>query len=398
MNIYRGLDVPGAFGHSPCIALAAARRLVNGDNEPIDPVGNSRSIDVVMGLSKNFYPTEPKIRALRAKEPVGGSGAFSIDKDATGKTIQVPYSMWPSDMWTQIFSGVTSNPTTLATLQSKRTTIGDLLLSDYKSLLADPRLSSSDKGIVTNFTDMLQTLNSKLTSVSPVQCTVPNQPKSSSIYWDYLTQAERDSMLMTYVDLMVSAFQCDLTRVGVIAYFNDTPRHDLSHQDYFDRASQLQFVSLVQNGYAPALKYAVQKLDSVVESNGKSMLENSLVLWGAEQSAGNAHCAVSMPAITFGSMNGAIKTGYYMDYRLKPLQYYAGRNDIFPAFGNQTYNQLLITIMRGMGLQPADYMSYGDGKGFGTFDTSPAILQYLNGEYTGVEAKRNTTLPFISNV
>lgn len=395
MNIYRGLDVVGGWGHSPCLALASARRIVGGDDAPKDPVGHSRSIDVVMGMSKNFYPTEPKIRALRAQEANAGPG-YSIDKDSDGKSIFIPYTLWPGDLWQQVFGGVVSDPATQATLRSKRAMIGDLILSDYRSLLSDPRLSSGDKTLVTNFADMLQSLNAKLTAQGPLQCTVPGRPQASSDYWDLLTQSERDSAAFKYVDLMVGAFQCNLTRIGIISYFSDNDRHGLSHESYFNRENQLRYISYSQSAFAPPIKYALQKMDALQESNGKSMLENSLVFWGAEQSAGFSHSGMSMPAITFGSMNGAIKTGYYMDYRLKPLKYLAGREDIHTAFGNQTYNQLLITIMRGMGLQPSDYLQYGDGKGFGSFDLS--TIDFYNNEYAGVEVKRNNTLPFISNV
>ena len=87
-----------------------------------------------------------------------------------------------------------------------------------------------------------------------------------------------------------------------------------------------------------------------------------------------------------------------MDYRQRPLKYYAERADIYPGFGSETYNQLLNTFFQGLGVPPSEYEVYGDGGGFGSFDISKAAYQYLRGEYDILVGKRNKTLPFISLV
>ena len=399
MNILRGLDIAGAFGHTPVAALASARRVIGGDSSPIDPPGNCRSLDVVLGLSKTFYPTAPKFKALRAMEP--GATLYSIDKDAAGNTIQIPYTLWPYDMFQQVFGGSTpSTPTGVQTLNSKKALIGDLVLNDYKSLLTNPRLSAADRNIASNFVDQLQELNKKIIGTptpAPVTCSTPNIAKQSVGYYSELSESEKETLTKQFVDIMMAAFSCDLTRVGIISLGNDNHRHDTSHEDYNNRTNNLHFVDIMKKYQNNIVKEFATRMNSVVESNGKTMLDNSLLFWGMEQSAGNAHCAVSMPAITFGGLSGAIKTGYYMDYRQRPSKYYASRSDIFPAFGSETYNQLMNTFFKGFGLAANEYEQYGDGGGFGTFDTN-SEMQYLNGEYDSLKAKRKNTLPFISQV
>jgi Protein of unknown function (DUF1552) len=394
MNILRGLDIAGAFGHTPISGLCSARRITNGDNAPIDPVGNSRSLDVVLSASKSFYQTQPRFKALRGIE--SGGTPMSIDRDSSGKTIQIPYTLWPYDMFQQVFAGSGITPNEAAALASKKATIGDLVLNSYKTLMNNKRISTSDKTVVSNFVGQLQELNQKVVA-TPLSCSTPSIAKASSDYYGLLPESEQLALAHQFIDIMITAMSCDLTRICILSLGNDNYRHGVSHENYLDRESQLRFNGILQKYQAPIVKAFATKMDAIQESNGKSMLDNSVLFWGMEQSAGNAHCAVSMPAVTFGSMGGAIRTGYYVDYRQRDLKYYAGRSDIFPGFGSETYNQLMNTFFRGFGLSPTDYEQYGDGGGFGSFDTN-SVMEYLRGEYDSLRAKRKNTLPFISLV
>jgi hypothetical protein len=51
-----------------------------------------------------------------------------------------------------------------------------------------------------------------------------------------------------------------------------------------------------------------------------------------------------------------------------------------------------VTVLRTMGVEPAEYMSAGDGGGFGVFDdTHP----YQAGRYKPYRLHRNSPLPFV---
>jgi hypothetical protein len=138
------------------------------------------------------------------------------------------------------------------------------------------------------------------------------------------------------------------------------------------------------------VKEFASKMDAIIDPNGKTMLDNSILFWGNEDANGGPHTCMSMPAISFGSAGGNIKTGYFMDYRqnprfLHPDGQYLGRS----------YTQLLITFMKSLGLPPDDYLKFGDGGGFGSFNRDAGYTQQ---HYYPYEALRNDTLPFISLV
>ena len=80
-----------------------------------------------------------------------------------------------------------------------------------------------------------------------------------------------------------------------------------------------------------------------------------------------------------------------MDFRLKPIRYLAGRDDFLAPLG-QSYNRLLITLMRAMGMSPSEYINEGDGGGFGEF---MKVIQYIDDAYTQNISERNTPLPIV---
>ncbi|MGE0528764.1 MAG: DUF1552 domain-containing protein [Bdellovibrionales bacterium] len=385
MNIYRGLDIVGSVGHSAANALCAAAREVFGDTNPIDPIGNSRSIDVVLSKSKTFYPTEPAFFALRGQEN-SYNFSTSFDKDTSGKTVRLPFTKLSKDMFQMVFGNRISDPALADQLKTKKVLIGDLVLEDYKSLVNNRRISSEDKLLVNNFVDNLQALNKKINSSTTLSCSTPTL-RAQPFYYDLQNHEEEWS---NFIDVMVSAMACDLTRICVLSARIWGHDHGLSHGSFKDRTNQLKYISNAKK-LVKVVKEFATKMDSVQDSNGKTMLDNSVLLWGMEQGDGSGHSCYSMPAITFGSAGGALKTGYYMDYRIKPLTYYAGRSDIFPGMGSRTYNSLLITIMRALGLPDSEFMQYGDGGGYGTY--SLAKLAYHRGQYTPFQSLRNATLP-----
>lgn len=390
MNIYRGLDMPGSVGHSAANMLCGAAREVFGDNAPIDPVGTSRSVDVILAGSKNFYASSPQYSALRGQEPSYTYGQ-SFDKDANNKTIRIPYDRYPTDTFQQVFGSRIIDKNVALQFKAKKLTIGDLLLNDFKSLLGHRRISSEDKITLDNFVTQLQDLNNRINASPAIMaCSKPTLRSISSRYLDLMTDTDRVNMFSNYIDTMVSAMACDLTRICIISIRLWGHDHGLSHADPNDRANQLRYIANTKKISRVVTEFAT-KMDAFKENDGSSMLDNSILFWGSEDANGGPHSCISMPAVSFGGAGGNLKTGYYMDYRQRPFVPHPNQ-----ASGmGRSYTQLLITYMRSLGLQPADYLKYGDGGGFGSFDKN---VSYSNGVYIPYEKFRNDTLPFISLV
>jgi hypothetical protein len=384
MNIYRGLDIAGSVGHSAANALCGAARELLGDDNPVDPVGNSRSIDIVLSKSKNFYQNVPQFSALRGQEP-SYNFSTSFDKDLSGKTIRVPFDLRPEDTFQQVFGNRIADPNVAAQFAAKKLKIGDLLLENYKSLMSHRRISAQDKSTLDNFITQLQDLNTRINS-SPLTCSTPSIRSLSTGYWDIMTATDRVNFFSNYIDTMVSAMACDLTRISILSLRLHGHDHGLSHENPNLRSNQLQYLAntkLITNVYTEFAR----KMDAYKEIDGSSMLDNSILFWGQEDAVGAPHTCMSMPAVSIGGAGGKLKTGYYVDYRKRPFDPHPDQ----PSGMGRSYTQLLITFMQSLGLQPSEYLQYGDGGGFGSFNRNAG---YSNGHYIPYEQFRNDRLPF----
>ncbi len=392
MNIYRGLDVIGGDDHDLSHFLCAMQKNSSGL-----PQFQGASIDTLIAKSSNFYEKAPALRAIRAEEGMSSSSGFSFERNLAAGTIsKVLYVKKPIDLFNSVFANVITDPAVQNKLASMKLTIGDLVLEDYRSKMNDRRISSDDRVRLSNFVDNLQEVQNKLASMSqaqPVTCTKPNQPSNYN-YYSELSESQKLDLYYSQVDIMAAALACDLTRVCLLAGSEFLYPHDNSHSNPTDRNAQIKFMEENRKAVL-VVSRLLNHLNSMIDdtSTGKTVLDNSLVMWGSEISSGQHHRTESMPVVTFGNAAGSIRTGYYIDYRKRPFFRIASRGD-FPAIG-RSYTQFLITVMRSMGLQPSEYNSYGDGGGFGIFSSN---VTYSNGSYEVYRASRNQTLPFISLV
>ena len=120
-------------------------------------------------------------------------------------------------------------------------------------------------------------------------------------------------------DLMVLGFQTDSTRVATMMLDNaggnraykaigvNDGHHQLSHhQNNEESVAKLQKIDTY---LAEHFAYFLAKMDSVVEANGRTLLDNSIVLYGSGLSDGNRHRHEDLPIILAGGGGGAIETG-----------------------------------------------------------------------------------------
>ncbi len=152
------------------------------------------------------------------------------------------------------------------------------------------------------------------------------------------------------IDTMFMAFACDQTRLAHLMWNGETsqqtfpflginnPHHDMSHASDGDTATHDKLVK-VDTWYATQIAYLLEKMDSVVEGNGKTMLDNSLVVWTNGLGKGNNHTRKNIPFVLAGSAGGYFKTGQFLQCQ-------------------NAHNDLLLSILHAAGL--GDEKTFGD--------------------------------------
>jgi hypothetical protein len=124
-------------------------------------------------------------------------------------------------------------------------------------------------------------------------------------------------------DLMTLAFWTDSTRVSSFMFANDVSgksfaklipgvnegHHELSHHQ--DKREKYEPYSKINRWHTEQFAYFLDKLKSIKEGD-KTLLDNSMILFGSSFSDGNRHDPNNLPILLGGSAGGKIKSGRYI--------------------------------------------------------------------------------------
>lgn len=313
------------------------------------------TIDRVLAKSSKFYGgIIPIIDALHYGESFSyGYSGTNFSKIPTFREIQASYE--------RIF-GLGQ-----ASVLSKQSRIVERTLGFFTRVKANPKLSAADKNLIDTQASIMSDLRNRLQIMQPLTCTPPPMPT--------LTGTNQNELfLMNAVDMIVSAFLCNATQVASIGITNpfpiDSPNgwHGDSHKSQVALGSAPNSLAINKWIAEKFVLRLISKMDSIIEANGKSMLDNSVIYWGNEISNGNGHSTEDMPVLLAGSAGGKLRTGYLYDYRNLAAPKVSTDNAGSSSYVGRPSNQLLVTLLQAMGLSPADYETPGT-KSYGVYQS-----------------------------
>lgn len=125
------------------------------------------------------------------------------------------------------------------------------------------------------------------------------------------------------LDLMALAFWTDSTRISTFMFANDvSPKnfgklvpgtegshHEFSHHQ--NKNEKFEPYSKINRWHSEQLAYFLDKLQSIKEGD-KTLLDNSMILFGSSMSDGNRHDPKNLPIILAGHAGGKIKAGRHI--------------------------------------------------------------------------------------
>jgi hypothetical protein len=125
-------------------------------------------------------------------------------------------------------------------------------------------------------------------------------------------------------DMMVLAFQADLTRVCTFVFANEGSNrpyreigisdghHDLSHHG---RAKEkMEKIQQINRFHVEQLAYLLGRLKAVREGEG-SLLDSCMIAYGSGNSDGNRHNHDDLPILLMGQGGGTLKAGRHLVYK-----------------------------------------------------------------------------------
>ena len=130
-------------------------------------------------------------------------------------------------------------------------------------------------------------------------------------------------------DMMLLAFQTDSTRIATFLLANEGSNrsfpeigipeghHYLSHhQGKQDMVNKIAEIDLF---YMEQLGRFLQKMEETKDTDGNSLLHNSMIVYGCGNSDGNRHTHTNLPIILAGGGGGALTPGRYVKYSGTPM-------------------------------------------------------------------------------
>jgi hypothetical protein len=93
--------------------------------------------------------------------------------------------------------------------------------------------------------------------------------------------------------------------------------HDLSH--HFNNDEKIQKLTEIDRWYVTQFARFLQKLEDTKDVDGKSLLHNSMILYGSGNADGNRHTHSNLPLILAGAGGGGLRPGRYVQHGGKPM-------------------------------------------------------------------------------
>ncbi|WP_425613742.1 DUF1552 domain-containing protein [Anatilimnocola sp. NA78] len=199
----------------------------------------------------------------------------------------------------------------------KRKSVLDFVREDAKDLSG--KLSNSDVRKLDEYFSAVRDIEQRIERAAHLpEVKTPDFAAPAGVPGNY----EEHIRLMC--DLMVLAFQTDVTRIATFVLANEGSNkpysfigvseghHDLSHHG--NDAKKKEKIRDINTFHTSQLAYLLKKLKSIPEGNG-TLLDNCQIAYGSGNSDGNAHNHDNLPILLAGRGGGTIQTGRHIKYQ-----------------------------------------------------------------------------------
>ncbi|MGA9520530.1 MAG: DUF1552 domain-containing protein [Myxococcaceae bacterium] len=360
VNVLRGLDSRGAIkggqdgfpGHVPDFPALLTGRAAGA--------GSGYNLARMEGISIDQHVANAVGGATRLRSKELGVGAYTSGYNLLARGPQQPVTpdLNPYNAFSQMFANVVTgtNPPpsgpdpALVALHARRKSIFDAVRGELSDLRC--RLGSEDRIAFEAHLESIRELERELTFDPDMQpdpgpvnsCTKPAMGASV----DVRTEANYPKLTQLMMDITAAAFACDVTRVITLQFHHGASgvrhswassevggksHHGIGHNSEGVSASgadRTRWLVSIETWFATQFAYLAKKLDAIPDGPGKTLLDNSALVWAHEQTDGGSHQRTDMPFVIAGSCGGAFRTGVNVN------------------FNGRATNDLLVTLAQAM--------------------------------------------------
>ena len=248
----------------------------------------------------------------------GYSCAYSSNISWRSETTPVAKEVNPRLVFERLFGN--SDPNETAESRARRAiynkSILDFVMDDAARLKT--KLGAHDKQKLDEYFEGVRDIESRISKVEAL-----NAKASSVDMRPNGIPMEYGDHVKLMGDMMILAFQSDATRICTFMFANDGSNrnykminiseghHDLSHHQR--NPEKLAKIAAINKFHVEQLAYILEKMNSIQENEG-TLLDNSMVVYGAGISDGDRHNHDDLPLLVAGGGAGTIKTGRHLKY------------------------------------------------------------------------------------
>ena len=321
------------------------------------------SIDVLLEKSPKVHKNDPKVKTIRVR-PGGKIGShsksFSFELQPDGSFIKNTFEDNPANIYNLFFANQQQGTSNFNSLKKAAM---DNVLGDYNRV--NNLVSLEDRLKLEQYADTINSVSQSIDvgNEGTSLCSSPKLP--SEIDPSMISKAYQDMNT-----LIAQAIACGLTKVVCIdlphyqeSGSNATSYHEMSH-------GGLNGKDVGTANHLAGLKFSrdqifdlAVKMKNTLASNGKNLLNNSVILhtsdmsWEHGTDGGNA-------IMILGKGNGKLNSGNVIDYRALDSQgrykYRVGTgggySEYFGAMGWCPYGCLLEAFLQMGGLERSEYL------------------------------------------
>jgi hypothetical protein len=195
------------------------------------------------------------------------------------------------------------------------TDVTDLVLADAKTL--SRKLGQDDRHTLGEFMQMIREIETRIAKLQQLVASADiSEPKNEIL--------PRGEYIRLQADLMLLALQMGITNVCTFMVGPERWNASLMYEGVFDKPVQHHNMTHNQKGegykelqkidifHMQQYSYILSRMKTIKESDGSSLLDNSIVTYGAGLGDGATHQYFDLPMIVAGKGQDQIKQGRYI--------------------------------------------------------------------------------------
>jgi hypothetical protein len=252
----------------------------------------------------------------------GYSCAYQFNLSWSSPTTPMPPESNPRLVFERLFGSGSpgERKANLARRRQEQRSVLDFVIEDARAM--QRRLNSGDQSKLDQYLTGVREIETRIEKAERFGDTDPAIETPLGVPTDYT------EFVQLMYDMLVLAFQTDSTRVATFLLAHDGSNrsfdhigiseghHDLTHHQ--NRKEWIDKVADIDMWYVRQFGRFLDKMRETKDSDGKSLLHNSMIVYGSGNADANRHTHVNLPIILAGGGGGTFNQGRYVKHGSKP--------------------------------------------------------------------------------